>query len=66
MEFSRKVRNFSLCEELGVVESPRKYSVSKGTLYSWKKKHGNYGETGLKVPYDSRLMPNKIMIFCEL
>ncbi|WP_249215257.1 transposase [Flavobacterium psychrophilum] len=36
-------------EELGVVETCRKYSVSTGTLYSWKKKHEKQGEAGLKV-----------------
>jgi putative transposase len=41
-------------EEIGAVEACRKYSVSSGTLYSWKKKHESQGEAGLKVTYDIR------------
>jgi putative transposase len=41
-------------EEIGAVETCRKYSVSSGTLYSWKKKHESQGEAGLKVTYDIR------------
>jgi putative transposase len=41
-------------EELGIVEACRKYSVSTGTFYSWKKKHDTKGEAGLKVTYDDR------------
>jgi len=37
-----------------MVEASRKYSVSTGTLYSWKKKHESQGEAGLKVAYDVR------------
>ena len=37
-----------------MVETSRKYSVSTGTLYSWKKKHESQGEAGLKVTYDVR------------
>jgi transposase-like protein len=39
----RRIRNCETC---------RKYSVSTGTLYSWKKKHEKQGEAGLKVTYD--------------
>ncbi|WP_232226325.1 transposase [Flavobacterium sp. ACAM 123] len=39
---------------MGVVETCSKYSVSTGTLYSWKKKHDSQGEAGLKVTYDTR------------
>jgi putative transposase len=54
MELGKKLEILSFSEELGVVETCRKYSVSKGTLYSWKKKHESQGETGLKVTYDIR------------
>jgi len=49
-----KLEILSCSEELGAVEACRKYSVSTGTLYSWKKKHENQGEAGLKVTYDVR------------
>ena len=41
-------------EEIGIVEACRKYSVSTGTFYSWRKKYDNQGEAGLKVTYDIR------------
>jgi putative transposase len=41
-------------EEIGIVETCRKHSVSTGTFYSWKKKFDNSGEAGLKVTYDAR------------
>ena len=49
-----KLEILSCSEELGAVEACRKYSVSTGALYSWKKKHENQGEAGLKVTYDVR------------
>jgi len=58
-----KYKKWSLEEKLeilassaknGAVETSRKYSVSTGTLYSWKRKHDNHGEAGLKVTYDVR------------
>lgn len=48
-----KLEILSFSEELGVVEACRKYNVSTGTLYSWKKKHEKQGEAGLKVTYDT-------------
>ncbi|ELI6456132.1 transposase [Flavobacterium psychrophilum] len=48
-----KLEILSFSEELGIVETCRKYSVSTGTLYSWKKKHEMQGEAGLKVTYDT-------------
>ena len=51
---AEKLEILASCEEIGVVETCRKYSVSKGTLYSWKKKHDQQGEAGLKVTYDIR------------
>ena len=41
-------------EKIGIVETCRKYSVSTGTFYSWKKKFDHKGEAGLKVVYDSK------------
>ena len=37
-----------------VVETYRKYGVSTGTYYNWKKKFETNGEEGLKVTYDNR------------
>jgi len=42
------------CEQIGAVETCRKYSVSTATLYSWKKKHEQAGQAGLKLSYDNR------------
>tara|TARA_R110002124_G_scaffold17947_2_gene74357 strand:- start:1545 stop:1700 length:156 start_codon:yes stop_codon:yes gene_type:complete len=41
-----KLEILSFSEELGIVETCRKYSVSTGTLYNWKKKHEKQGEAG--------------------
>jgi putative transposase len=49
-----KLKIIASSEEIGVVETCRKYSVSTGTFYSWKKKFDNKGEAGLKVTYDAR------------
>jgi putative transposase len=49
-----KLKIIASSEETGVVETCRKYSVSTGTFYSWKKKFDNKGEAGLKVTYDTR------------
>ena len=49
-----KLKILASCEEIGTLETSRKFSVSTGTLYSWKKKHENHGEAGLKVTYDVR------------
>lgn len=49
-----KLEILSASEELGVVEACRKYSVSTGTFYNWKKKYDTHGESGLKVVYDVR------------
>ena len=48
-----KLEILSRSEEIGVVETCRKYSLSTGTFYSWKKKYDNKGEAGLKVTYDT-------------
>ena len=49
-----KLMILSCSEEIGVVETCRKYSVSTGTFYSWKKKFDHKGEEGLKVTYDTK------------
>jgi putative transposase len=54
-----KLEILSFSEELEVVETCRKYSVSTGTLYSWKKKHDSQGEDGLKVTYAVRSKERK-------
>ena len=49
-----KLEILSTSEEIGVVETCRKYSVSTGTFYSWKKKFEHKGEKGLKVTYETK------------
>lgn len=51
---SEKLEILTKSEEIGIVETCRKYSVSTGTFYSWKKKHDSHGEAGLQVTYDVR------------
>lgn len=53
-KLAEKLEILASCEAIGVVETCRKYGVSTGTLYSWKKKHDKQGEAGLKVTYDTR------------
>jgi len=50
----QKLEILSVSEEIGIVETCRKYSVSNGTFYSWKKKFEYKGEAGLKVTYDTK------------
>jgi putative transposase len=54
-----KLEILSTSEEIGVVETCRKYSVSTGTFYSWKKKFDHKGEAGLKVTYDTKTKEHK-------
>jgi putative transposase len=49
-----KLEILTVSEEIGVVESCRKYGVSTGTFYSWKKKFEHQGEAGLKVTYNNK------------
>ncbi len=49
----QKLKILSSSEEIGIVEACRKYRVSTGTFYSWKKKFEHKGEARLKVTYDS-------------
>src|SRR5699024_8444044 len=51
---SQKLEILSSSEEIGVVETCRKYGLSTGTFYSWKKKFDHKGEAGLKVTYDTK------------
>lgn len=50
----KKLEILSVSEDMGVVETCRKYSVSTGTFYSWKKKYDHKGEAGLKITYNSK------------
>jgi putative transposase len=54
-----KLEILSKSEEIGVVETCRKYSLSKGTFYSWKKKFEHKGEAGLKVSYETKTKEHK-------
>ena len=51
---TEKLEILSSAEAIGVVSACRKFSVSTGTFYSWKRKYDNQGEAGLKVTYDTR------------
>jgi putative transposase len=46
-------------EEIGVVETCRKYGVSTGTFYSWRKRFESQGEAGLKVTYETKSKEQK-------
>ena len=50
----QKIEILSVSEDIGIVESCRKYGVSTGTFYSWKKKFEHQGEAGLKVTYNTK------------
>jgi len=50
----QKLEILSVSEEIGIVESCRKYGVSTGTFYSWKKKFEHQGEAGLKVDFANK------------
>lgn len=49
-----KLEILECSEEIGIVEACRKYSVSTGTFYSWKKKFEHKGEEGLKIGYNTK------------
>ena len=42
-ELSQKLEILTESEEFGIVETCRKYGVSTGTFYSWKKKFEHKG-----------------------
>jgi putative transposase len=50
----QKLEILSSSEEIGIVESCRKYGVSTGTFYSWRNKFDHQGEAGLKVTYNAK------------
>ncbi|WP_240614875.1 transposase [Polaribacter filamentus] len=52
---AQKLEILSISEEIGIIETCRKYSVSTGTFYSWKKKFEHKGEAGLKVTYNIKV-----------
>jgi putative transposase len=56
---AHKLEILSYSEEKGVVDACRKFGVSTGTFYSWKKKHEIHGEAGLKVTYDTKSKEHK-------
>ena len=49
-----KLEILSFLEENGIVSTCRKFSFSKGSFYSWKKKHESHGQAVLKVAYDTK------------
>ena len=51
---AEKLEILSSGDAIGVVESCRKYGVSTGTFYNWKKKFDHQGDAGLKVTYDTK------------
>lgn len=55
----QKLEILACSEEIGIVETCRKYSVSTGTFYSWQKKFESKGESGLKVTYDTKSKEHK-------
>ena len=55
----QKLEILTSSEAIGIVETCRKYGVSTGTFYSWKKKHESQGEAGLKVTYDTKSKEHK-------
>ncbi|MFT4602857.1 MAG: putative transposase [Arenicella sp.] len=50
----QKLEILTTSEEIGIVEACRKYGVSTGTFYSWRKKFDHKGEAGLIVTYDTK------------
>jgi putative transposase len=50
----QKLEILSSGEEIGAVETCRKYSASADTFYSWGKKFEQKGEAGKKVTYDTK------------
>jgi putative transposase len=51
---TQKLGILAASEDMGIVEACRKYGVSTGSFYSWKKKFEHKGEAGLKVTYDTK------------
>ena len=55
----QKLEILSSSEDIGMLEACRKYGVSTGTFYSWKKKFESQGEAGLKVTYSTKSKEHK-------
>lgn len=55
----KKLEILASSEEIGIVEACRKYGVSTGTFYNWRKKFEHKGEEGLKVTYDTKSKEHK-------
>ncbi len=51
---SEKLEILQNCEENGVIETCRKFTVSTATYYNWKKKFDSQGEDGLKLKSDPK------------
>lgn len=49
-----KLEILEQAKELGVVETCRKFSVSTGNYYNWRKKFEQNGEAGLKTTYQKK------------
>ena len=51
---TQKLEIIAASEDIGILEACRKFGLSTGSLYSWKKKFDYKGEAGLKVTYDTK------------
>lgn len=49
-----KLEILEQAKEFGVVETCRKFSVSTGNYYNWRKKFDQKGEVGLKTTYQRK------------
>ena len=49
-----KLEILEQAKEFGVVETCRKFSVSTGNYYNWRKKFDQKGEAGLKTTYQRK------------
>ena len=49
-----KLEILEQAKEFGVVETCRKFSVSTGNYYNWRKKFEQKGEAGLKTTYQKK------------
>src|SRR5690625_7410095 len=49
-----KLEILEQAKEFGVVETCRKFTVSTGSYYNWRKKFDQKGEAGLKTTYQRK------------
>ena len=49
-----KLEILEQAKEFGVIETCRKFSVSTGNYYNWRKKFEQKGEAGLKTTYQKK------------